>query len=379
MNRNIFTSIFVVLILAASSVAVFAQSTRSATADKYIISARAGGVNYIQGSVAISRGDGSGGYLLRGDRLEIGDRVSTGTAAKAEILLNPGSYMRVGGNSEFQFLTTALDDLQIKLNNGSAIFEVFATDDFRVSVITPKGHVSMIESGVYRVDVRPDGNATVAVTEGKAQLGDSKTTIVRSGRVGAIGNSIAISKFDRGKRDEMDEWSRSRAKDLAKVTASLKQKDIRDSLISSFNNDRWGMYDSFGLWIYNPYFGAYSFLPFGNRWYSPYGYGFGWGMDWRTIPWWTRVPAYVPQGTAGQGTGVQVKARRRGAIVAPPYTAVERQSQRQTVVNNTQDAWSGQRSNSGRAASPGFTPAASAPAQNSQPAPKTSQRTRPID
>ncbi|CAN5200112.1 hypothetical protein BH20ACI2_BH20ACI2_08630 [soil metagenome] len=378
MNRNIFTSFFVVLLLAASSVTVLAQASRSAVGDKYIISARAGGVNYVHGPVAIARVDGSGGSLLRGDRLEIGDRVSTATAARTEVLLNPGSYMRVGGNSEFHFVTTALDDLQIRLNKGSAIFEVFATDDFRVSVITPKGNVSMIESGVYRVDVRPGGNATVAVTEGKAQLGDNKATIVKSGRVGTVGSSIAIAKFDRGNRDEMDEWSRSRAKDLAKVTSSLKQKDIRDSLISSFNNDRWGMYDSFGLWIYNPNFGAYSFLPFGNRWNSPYGYGFGWGMDWQTIPWWTRVPAYVHYGTAG-GTAGQVKERRRGAIVAPPYTEVERQSQSQTGVNNIQDVGSGQRSVRGRAADSGVTPAVQAPVQRSEPEARPSRKSSPID
>jgi hypothetical protein len=381
MNRNTFTSFFVALLLSASSMVVLAQASRTAVSDKYIISARAGGVNYIQGSVAIARVDGSGGTLLRGDRLEIGDRVSTDTNARAEVLLNPGSYMRVSGNSEFHFVTTALDDLKIKLNKGTAIFEVFATDDFRVSVITPKGQVSMIDSGVYRVDVRIGGNATVAVTEGKAQLSDSKATIVKSGRVGTIGNSGTIAKFDRGNRDEMDEWSRSRAKDLAKVTSSLKQKDIRDSLISSFNNNRWGMYDSFGLWIYNPNFGAYSFLPFGNRWYSPYGYGFGWGMDWRTIPWWNRVPVYVPNAAAG-GTGGQVKERRQGAITAPPYTVVERQSQRQTGVTNTQDGWAGQRSTSGRAApDSGITPAVAAPApsQRSEPASRSSQKPSPID
>ncbi len=378
MNRNTFAYVVVVLFLALGCSGVAAQSTRSAAADKYLISARAGGVNYIQGAVAIARGDGTGGTLIKGDRLEIGDKVSTNDAARAEILLNPGSFMRVGSVSEFEFITTALDDLQIRLKKGNAIFEVFATDDFRVTVMTPKGRVSMIDSGVYRIDVRPGGDATVAVTEGKAQLGDSKATVVKSGRVGTIGDSVAIAKFDRGKRDEMDEWSRSRGKDLAKVTASLKQKDIRASLISSFNNNRWGMYDSFGLWIYNPFYGAYSFLPFGNRWYSPYGFGFGYGMDWGTIPWWNRNPrpVYVSPGTSAG----PARQRRPGAIVSPPYTAVERQSQRQTRVDNSQDAWPTQRSGSARGTSdPGFTPAASAPVQTSQPPVRTSRRTSPID
>ncbi len=384
MNRNTITTFFVVALLAVSGTGVIAQST-SAVADRYIISAKAGGINYIQGSVAVARQDGTGGTLLRGDRLEIGDVVSTGPAARAEVLLNPGSFMRLGSDSEFQFETTALEDLHIKMSRGSAIFEVFATDDFRVNVSTPKGRVSMIESGVYRIEIRPDGNATIAVTEGKAQLGDSVSTIVKSGRIGTIGDSLAIAKFDRKKRDEMDEWSRSRAKDLAKVTSSLKQKDIRASLINSFNYNRWGMYDSFGLWVYNPSFGSYFFLPFGNRWSSPYGYGFGYGMNWGSMPWWYRVPAYGQQGTqggtgTGTGTAVQTKERRPRATTAPPYTSVERQSQRQTRMNDSQDAWPSRRSGSVRGTSDtGFTPAVSAPIQTSQPASRPARSSRPID
>jgi hypothetical protein len=38
--------------------------------------------------------------------------------------LNPGSYIRLAENSSFEFLTTSLDDLQLKLSDGSAMLEV---------------------------------------------------------------------------------------------------------------------------------------------------------------------------------------------------------------------------------------------------------------
>ena len=376
MNRIKIALWLVGLACAVHGVSVFGQSVRPSTADKYIISAKAGGVNYVQGTVAVSRTDGTAGTLIRGDRLEIGDKVMTNAASRTEILLNPGSYMRAGSNSEFAFLTTALDDLQVRLAKGSVIFEVFATEDFKVSVLTPKGRIALIDSGVYRVEIRPDGVASVAVTEGKAQIGSS---IVRSGRVGTIGNSIAISKFDRGQRDEMDEWSRSRAKDLAKVTASLKQKDIRPSLINSLSSGRWGMYDSFGLWIYNPSFGAYSFLPFGNRWNSPYGFGFGYGMDWWSIPWWNRYPVYVPRENPNAGPQAPaVKERRRGAIEAPPYTAVEKQTQRQTRMDNPnpESAWPTARPVTTRSAEPVSIP--QAPVERTEAAGRT-RGVKPID
>ncbi len=377
MNRNTFVFWIVVLLVMTQAGLVFGQST----ADKYIISARAGGINLVQGSVAVARTDGTGGTLIRGDKLDIGDRAATGSSDRAEVLLNPGSYMRVGPNSDFEFGSTSLDDLQVKLMKGEAIFEVFATEDFRVTVATPAGRISLIDSGIYRVNVRNDGVASVAVTEGKALLGDSKGTVVKSGRVGSIGNSVAIAKFDRGKRDEMDEWSRSRSKDLAKATASLKQKDIRGPLISSFNSGRWGMYDSFGLWIYNSSFGAYSFLPFGNRWYSPYGFGFGYGMDWGTIPWWYRRPSYVyiprnnPPATAGNPPST--KERRRGAITAPPYTAVEKQTYRQPRADNPDGAWPAQRSTI-RSADTVFIPSTPPPVQRTEAAGRV-RGVRPID
>jgi hypothetical protein len=65
--------------------------------DRYIVSARAGGVNYVEGTVAVIRKSGRSGLLLKGDTLEVGDRVSTGANGKAEILLNPGSFLRLGG------------------------------------------------------------------------------------------------------------------------------------------------------------------------------------------------------------------------------------------------------------------------------------------
>src|SRR5688572_22858507 len=98
----------------------------AAAGDRYVISAKAGGVNFVSGPVTVVRKNGRGGALIKGDSLEIGDVVSTGPDGKAEILLNPGSFLRLGGGASFEFKTTSLDDLRIDVGSGSAIFEVFA-------------------------------------------------------------------------------------------------------------------------------------------------------------------------------------------------------------------------------------------------------------
>jgi hypothetical protein len=93
----------------------------SAATSSYVISAKAGGVNFVEGKVSVARKDGKSGLLLKSDTVEIGDKVTTGADGKAEILLNPGSFVRLGANTEFEFQTTELDNLKLKLSAGSAI------------------------------------------------------------------------------------------------------------------------------------------------------------------------------------------------------------------------------------------------------------------
>ncbi|MBK8148183.1 MAG: FecR domain-containing protein [Acidobacteria bacterium] len=97
----------------------------------YVISAKAGGVSYVEGKVSVVRKEGKSGLLIKDDQIEVGDRVSTGPDSKAEILLNPGSYLRLGANTSFEFLTTSLDDLKLKLHGGSAVVEVLASMNSR--------------------------------------------------------------------------------------------------------------------------------------------------------------------------------------------------------------------------------------------------------
>lgn len=257
----------------------------SAAGDKYVISAKAGGINYVEGTASVARKQGRSGVLLKGDKLEIGDRVSTGSDGKVEILLNPGSFLRLGGNSAFAFKTTSLDDLQIDLSSGSAIFEVFAADDFTVSVNVPNTRFDLIQSGIYRVDVTNDGVGTIEVWKGKAALGDAAGTVVKGGREATLnGGSAAVAKFDRDEKDALETWSKARSKELAKVSSSLQRTQMRTALMRSFLGRQWNTYDSFGLWVFDPFGRNYCFLPFGYGWQSPYGYGYGRYLGWYNLP-----------------------------------------------------------------------------------------------
>ncbi|HYJ91550.1 MAG TPA: FecR family protein, partial [Pyrinomonadaceae bacterium] len=291
MRNKLVLGSFVALLAMMCAVVASAQDTRlkGVTGDnKYLISAKAGGVNFVSGTVTVTRKDSTAGRLVAGESLQIGDRVTTGSDGRAEILLNPGSYLRVGGDSSFEFLSTDLEDLQVELHSGSAILEVFAADEFRVSLKTPKTELALTRTGVYRLDVQTDGNARLSVFKGKAFVGANSKTSVGGGKAASFnGGEVAVAKFDRGDQDPLDVWSKERGKDLMKANAQLQQRTLRNSLLSSFNQRGWNMYDSFGVWVYDASRRMSCFLPFGYGWSSPYGWGYNADI------WWFGLPQYV--------------------------------------------------------------------------------------
>ncbi|MDQ3043415.1 MAG: FecR domain-containing protein, partial [Acidobacteriota bacterium] len=278
MKKNLLYVFSVGLIGILFSVTAFAQTaqqredrrTVSAASSLYVISAKAGAVNYVEGKVSVARQEGKSGYLLKGDELEIGDVVSTGADGRAEILLNPGSFVRLAENSVFEFASTALEDLQLNLKGGSAMLEVITDNEFTFAVNTPKAKLFIVKSGVYRVDVLSDGTGKIEVWKGSA---NANGTEIKSGRQATVsGNQTAVVKFDRDDKDALEVWSKSRAKELSKINARLQNNYLRTSLMSSYYQTRWSLYDSYGLWVYSRYHGSYCFLPFGYGWSSPYGY-----------------------------------------------------------------------------------------------------------
>jgi hypothetical protein len=338
MKKNLLTIFSVGTFLLTFTLVTFAQESQadSPKASKYVISAEAGGVNFVEGKVAIARKIGRTGLLLKGDSVKIGDRVSTDETSKAEVLLNPGSYIRVGGNSSFEFIDTSLENLKINLIRGSAIFEVITSDGFTFSVNTPKASFNVVKSGVYRIDVLEDGHGKIEVWNGKAQIGDDDNAIVKKGKTATTGgDTVAVAKFDRGERDSFEDWSRQRAKELAKANDRLERNSLRNTLISGFNSSGWNLYDSFGLWVYDPFWGSFCFLPFGYGWSSPYGYSFGRDL------WYYRLPQYVyyppvrvntpnnnPTGTVNNPNNSGGPTREVRPVLNPPYQRVDRDNGR---------------------------------------------------
>ncbi|HEX6718604.1 MAG TPA: FecR family protein, partial [Pyrinomonadaceae bacterium] len=115
--------------------------------EKYVISAKAGGINAITGQASVhSKGETDWQQLSITDDLEAGDRVRTDSDGRVEILLNPGSYLRMGGNSEVELSDNTLANLEVRLLRGTAIVEATGADglELNINISTPHAKLAIV-------------------------------------------------------------------------------------------------------------------------------------------------------------------------------------------------------------------------------------------
>jgi hypothetical protein len=267
----------IVIVSVALLCAILPSLATAQTRERFGISAKAGGVNTVVGRVRVTRKEQQPQVLSSTDNLTAGETVTTASSSNAEILLNPGSYFRLGENSEFEFEDISLDHLRLRLMKGSAIIEAtgVADMDLGIKIATEHGEFTIVRSGVYRVDVRP-GFAEMAVRKGRASVGPNKTDIVKGGKVVTLTNGVAaVVKLNKSK-DAFDGWSKQRAELLAQANARLMNRSFNGYLSSFTGWDSWFWGPRrFGLWTYSSRAGCYTFLPFYYGWSSPYGHGYG--------------------------------------------------------------------------------------------------------
>jgi hypothetical protein len=254
---------------------------RADVRDLRVISARAGGVNLITGDVKVRR-EASADWvaLSTPDELKSGDTVRTGPTGRVEILLNPGSYFRAGGDTEFMLASADLNNLRVELARGSAVVEAtgygYGDTYLSIDVAVPGALVKIVRSGVYRINAPSGAPAEVSVSKGRAVVG---STTIKGGKFARVsGDNVEVVKLDKKWRDDLDQWSRDRGKELAKANERVNRRALRSALSAGNFNNIFGRTDPFGLWYFNSSANCYTFLPFGYGWRSPYGYGYGLGL-----------------------------------------------------------------------------------------------------
>lgn len=249
------TTRVVVLVLGVlAGLPAFAQS---------VIPARAGLIHYTEGRVflgdtAVQAGAGQFAQLKPQETL----RTEEG---RAELLLNPGAFLRVGENTTIRMLSNDVTNARIELVSGSVILEII--ESMKGSAVTIEYRdqaVSVVNRGIYRLDSNPAG---LRVFDGKAGvLAGGRHIMVKKGSMLAFDGAWATRKFNPDDADSLDLWSSRRAEYLAMANVYAARTLLRQG-----RNSFTGGWFSSG-WAWNDYYGMFSFVPFRGTCSSPYGY-----------------------------------------------------------------------------------------------------------
>lgn len=247
------------LALATLSAAVFAQTQAT-------VSARPGTLNYTEGQATLGGNPLTSGSES-GKTLAAGESLST-TAGKAEILLTPGIFLRVGPNSTVQMITPNLTQTEIRLEQGRALVEVDEIyNQNRILIDLPNGQTQLLKKGLYAFDA---SNSMVSVFDGKANVypgsdfqADIKPVELKGGRRLILnGDGLQPVKFDKDQaKDDLYNWGSLRSQYLGEANLQLASQYAG---VSSFYP---GWYWAGGMY-------GYTWLPGNGLWWNPYGYGF---------------------------------------------------------------------------------------------------------
>jgi hypothetical protein len=273
--RHLVSILTCAAILLCLSIASYAQNR-----EKFVISAKAGGINAVTGRAKVHlKGGADWQQLSVTDDLEAGDVVRTELGGRVEMLLNPGSYLRLGENSEFELVNSSLDNLEFRLVRGTAIVEATGADDteLMINITTPHTKMAIVRHGLYRLNVVPENATELIVRKGRVMLNDDSHTKVKGGnKVIISANSQAmVAKLtgdEKKAKDDIAEWSKERAEALAKANRRISDRMLA-SAFNSFRSSDWlfNSYRSAGFWFFDSRSRCYTFLPFYYGWGSPYG------------------------------------------------------------------------------------------------------------
>src|SRR5690348_5069943 len=131
------------------------------------------------------------------DDLNSGDRVRTDSDGRVEILLNLGSYLRLGGNSEVELLDNSLSNLEVKLLRGTAIDEATGADgmELNIGISWPHTRLAIVRQGLYRLNVVPEDATELIVRMGRVILSDSHTKVKRGNKVIFSATNVTVGKL----------------------------------------------------------------------------------------------------------------------------------------------------------------------------------------
>ena len=179
-----------------------------------VISTRSGVVHFFEGSVWVA-GQPLQAHLGKFMSIPEGAELRTGQG-RAEVLLTPGVFLRIGDKSAIRMIANALSNTRVELLAGSAIVDSAEPGaDTSVTLIYKGWEAHLGHKGVYRMDCEPPRLWT---REGEAEVSagaDGVPVSVGQGMDVPLAAVLAPEKSLGQPRDTLSDWADGRAESIS--------------------------------------------------------------------------------------------------------------------------------------------------------------------
>ena len=295
-----------------------------------------GRISMTHGDVSTQRGDsGTWSAAVLNQPVVNGDKVSTGPGGRAEVQLDYANILRLGSSAQATLANFTQKYIQIQLGQGLANYSVFNESEAEPEIDTPNVALHPAhQDGVFRIEVRPDGDSIIIVRKGEAQISTPQGIAdIKQGDMATVRGSGADAKYKitpAPERDDWDRWNSDRDRMIHEAAAwhhtnkyyvgsedldaNGTWEDAPDygQVWVPNEPDGWAPYRD-GNWVWEPYYG-WTWVGYEPWGWAPYHYGrwmwYGNSWAWWPGPVWGGgfyrpfwAPAYVSFFGFGGGWG----------------------------------------------------------------------------
>lgn len=183
-------------------------------------------------------------------------------AGRAEVLLTPGVFVRVGEQSKIRMVANKLSDTRVELLAGSAVVDsAEPTSGTSVTLLYKNWSVRFPKQGIYRIDSDP---ARLWVFQGRAEVsaGNHEPLSVQQGMYVPFAAVLVPERTIDQPRDSLSIWAEGRQQSISADNAIA--ANIQDPASISAANP------SFDTFTYFPMLGLPSVGPDLSSTYSAY-------------------------------------------------------------------------------------------------------------
>jgi hypothetical protein len=237
-----------------------------------VISTRSGVVHFFEGAVYLSDRPLES-HFGKYSSIPEGSELRT-ERGRAEVLLTPGVFLRVGENAAIRMVANSLADTRVELLAGSAIVDSLdPTAGTAVTVIYKSWKMRPVRKGVFRLDCDP---ARLLVREGDVEVStaaDTPGVSVAQGMELPLAAVLVPEKAANESRDAFGDWANGRAESIAADNAIASNiQDPASMSASGLPADGVTYFPMLGVPFYGPGVSGYSGYNLTNPYQSgPYG------------------------------------------------------------------------------------------------------------